>query len=461
MRDNMTGELQTIEEEVRRQTAGFHHSTPLITAQYKNDAGAYQELSLDLRDMLIVFAISGSNVLISGSTGGGKTSIARGVQRAIFSDNFGFIQMDAKFDESKYRDIDFDVIAGKDNGNAQNGGNTLSNAATPSKALTAPALVIDELNRAPPVIQNLIQGWLTNGIVIIEGAREVRPGVTIPGDAAKGVPDIHYQWKVATINEGSSYVATNEIDKASRNRFSAEIPLDIFPASDTDRRAMLNQGKFREDQMPTNGNLVEQLFAMHREALAYPIANTATEFGLYVLKHDLCYRSPTGTKLGFDEFTVELCKGCNARGDNKEICGCVFAPSERAVTDLLEISQAFAMYRAYKLPGTPPQVTLQDVSALMPFVLFKKMDINDGWIETYGDKSTWNSTALVLTELRDRWRTSVNDMKDVIDAEVNGRPLDDRLRMQRDKAILRDPAIGQQSDMLHIFSERKKGKMTA
>src|SRR5271157_5849836 len=105
--------IKLLEDSVRGHTEGYFHSTPFIEMSVKID-GKEEELALDLRDMMLICAISGKNVMISGKTGGGKTAFSRAFLKGLFGDDFGFFQVDKNLDRDTFRDIAFgDIKAGK------------------------------------------------------------------------------------------------------------------------------------------------------------------------------------------------------------------------------------------------------------------------------------------------------------------------------------------------------------
>jgi len=82
--------LKELEKHVRECSKGFYHSVPLV--RYNMDG---KELTYDLRDLLLMCAISENNVMHIGKTDGGKTTIARMFMAALFGDDYGFLQVDA------------------------------------------------------------------------------------------------------------------------------------------------------------------------------------------------------------------------------------------------------------------------------------------------------------------------------------------------------------------------------
>jgi len=458
-------------QSINQSTAGFYHSTPLISTMVNEGSSGAAMVEVGIREMLLLCAMSGLNVILTGRTRGGKTMLARAVMEGIFGDNFGFMQIDASLDESKFKDILFGRIKK---------GKSLSEAVEPSKLLTAPGIIFDEFNRAPEVIVNKLQNWLTNGMLTFEGGREVFPGVMVDGQK--------YQWKIATINEGIAYTGTSLIDKATRGRFSVQIPMDVFIPTEQDRRDIIEKGPFSvsvraeskkqdssklkklrrlEEKLSgesrrgsdaakdNSGSLQGALFELNKEVKQVPIRGDATEFLLYLLKKDHCYRSPTGTKLGFENFTVERCKGCHAWALNGGICGSVFAPTEGTISELKRLASAFAIYRNYVAPDTKTEVVAGDVIAVSPFVLYKKMDIADAWVEKNGSGSGWEATNTAVKMMYQNFTTGTDELRDIYEKSVNGEELTEEDKKLIISVVRKDPAIGTLEDVKEVRKANK------
>jgi MoxR-like ATPase len=449
-------EYSTLSKIVRAGTEGFYHTTPLITFEAKGDSNGgdmgsklrseegsapqNHRFTVDLRDFCLIAMVAGGNVLITGKTGGGKTTFGRALLESVFGDNYGFIQVDTKLDENKFRNILFKKM--------QEGG-TLSDAVEPNKAITAPGVLIDEYNRAPAVLASTLQGYLVNGTVTFEGGAEAVPGIKLPGSGRR------YQFKVATVNEGMAYYGTNQIDKAARDRFPIEIPLDVFPPDDKDIGERLVKGPFERKPVSqeTAKKATEALYALIEKAKQIPVRTTTRYFLTYLEHMDNCYRSPEGTKLSLTNFSPEeTCVGCHAFAKNKGICGNVNAPGERTIDNLETAARAFAAYRIYRLPDTAKDVTIEDVFAVAPFVLYSKLEIRQGWQEKFGDHSKWNSVDMALREIHSRWRETLEKNRDLFDAAANAqRPLTPDESRRLFDVYAENPWMAQQEDIRKVY----------
>ena len=346
-----------------------------------------QEVKLDLRDVLVASAVTGNNALLSGSTGEGKTHLSKMIMAGLFGNKYRVLQMDASFSLDKLRDMTYDVIA--------NGGR-LQDAVTATDLLTTPGVVIDEYNRAPNEITNIIQGWLQNGTITFEGGCEVHPGVTFNDGKER------YQWKIATVNEGGKYAGARKLDKASRDRFAVEIPLDLFPPTDDDNRRLEEKTGTSVDAYDGDG-LLDDVLTVMQGVRSIPISEDAGEFLLYLQRMNQCTKAPNKTKLEIENFGPEYCKGCRLSRDKDNICGSIYAPSRRSRIALQNLAKGFALARAVKAGTEPAAAELEDVVAAAPFVLYSKLDIQPGWMEKVGGGSRWQAVTNVMKYSAERF----------------------------------------------------------
>jgi MoxR-like ATPase len=413
--------LKELNEKFREFSRSFYHSSSLAEYNVKG-----KHVSFDLRDILLMCVISGSNVLLTSRTGSGKTTLAKMLAMSLFGNDYAFIQVDTKLDENKLRDIAFSKIKE---------GRNLSEAITETKMLTAPCVILDEFNRAPPILINQLQGYLTNGTLVFEGGREFVPGVETKSGG-------RYQIKIGTMNEGQEYHGVQLIDKASRDRFAVEVNLDVFPPTAEDRINLIRYGSAR---IPKNSeeSMLEEILELYELTLQVPLNPLSEEFVAYFMRMNQCIKSPEGTKLTVTGIGGEFCKGCSAFAPDKEICCNVYAPSERAVANWILLSKAFALYRTYKLNSEDAEVMIEDIKAAAPFVLYSKLSINPNWVAKYCRRSLYNSINEVIKIAYDRFLRGLKDNKELINrmvkARVSGKELSEEDENQAVKYCEKDP----------------------
>ena len=379
MKKDLISTFQSLDARVREATRDYYHSRPLANYTAHNR----KTVSIDLRGMLLASAITANNVLLPGTTGAGKTHLSKMFMAGLFGvTGYKTLQMDASFSLDKLRNIAFDVIA--------NGGN-LHDAVREADVLTVPGVVIDEYNRAPSEITNIIQGWLQNGALTFEGGKEVHPGVAFNGRE-------RYQWKIATVNEGGPYSGARKLDKASRDRLNVEIPLDVFPLTREDRYKLHSKTSTAVDAYDGAGVLDDVISAL-QGVRTIPISGTVDEFLLYLQNMNQCIKAPNKTKLEIENFSPEtMCRGCHLITGNNNLCGSVYAPSDRSIISLQNLAKGFAVYRCLQTEDDPSQlrVELEDVLAAAPFVLLSKINIHPGWIDKTSVGSRWQAVNNVV-----------------------------------------------------------------
>jgi MoxR-like ATPase len=403
-----------IVESVRSETEGVvHYSAPIIEAQYAGGDGATVELELDLRDVLAMCAMARVNVLLPGETRVGKTFTVRKVSAALFGEyNVTYIPLNAGFDINQLRNINFSKM--KDS--------TLSEGVRPGRALTGPAVIFDELNRAPPPVTNLLHPLLNGDPVVFDGGKTVIPGVELPEGG-------RYQWVVAIANIGRGYLGTFEMDLAALNRFPVVIPIDNFPRTDDDRLKIMRSAESRG--RGNGGDHARDVYSIGGEAKSLLRMDPMAEnFLLRLLRQNQCTRSPAGMKNVLDSFSVsETCKSCHALAVDEGICGSVFAPGEGAIAKLADLSRMFALLRisseAEPELRAELRVTVGDVKAVMPLALHLKMGVDGGWISRYAEGSSWNATQKASNLAFAGWLDSMEKLQSAYNEAEEGKPLSD------------------------------------
>ncbi len=421
--------LNELETKLREGSADYYHSGTL--AKYTADGN---EVNIDLRGMLLCSAIVGLPVLLTGSTGGGKTTIARKAAKSFFGD-YAMLQMDSSFNMDKLRDVSFKKIKE---------GGLLSEAVSPTKLVTSPVAIIDEYNRAPTEITNIIQGYLENGKLSFEGGAETETGI----DDKEGG---RYQWKIATANEGSKYHGARKMDKASRNRLAVEIDLDVFPLAENDRRNLISKGRAKT-QDKGGEDRTQDILALKKYACDIPLHWEAEEFLAYLMRMDQCIESPEGTKNTIN--VNERLKGSHHLALDSGIYSAVSAPSARSISHARELSQAFALYRASKT-GAKEEVLLDDVMAAAPFVTYSKMDVEDGWVAKRAGTSKWNAVNEVLKLSYQRMQRGYKKNLEIMKKLGSGKALEEaELSALREYVEKEDPWFMDFRDIGYIPGKR-------
>jgi hypothetical protein len=422
--------LRKLDKAIKECSSNFYHSTVLVKYRVGET-----EINFDLRDMLLMCAISGNNLMLTGKTGGGKTMISRMVMAALFGD-YGFLPVDITLDMNKLRDFFFGAIKE---------GKKLSDAVKTIKPIDAPGVIIDEYNRAPHEITNILQGYMQNSCLMFEGGKEVFPGVEIGGE--------RYQWKIATLNVGEKYYGTRKVDKASRNRFGVEINLDLFEPTEEDKRKLIKYGLAKKFPQPKRSYL-DDVLEIYKFVQKIKMGSRVEDFMLYFMRMNQCPKSPEGTKLSVNFNKEEYCAGCHCRLFDEEICCDVFAPPERTIGNWSSLAQAFALYRVTKYGGSP-EIMMEDAIASAPFALYSKLDIDPGRIVKRASGSRWRAINDVVKLCYGRLRRFVIENAEVMRKIANGKKLsEEELNKLGSYVIEKDPW----ADDIRKFLNLKKAR---
>lgn len=341
-------------------------------------------VTFDLRDILLVGAVAQADILLTGKTGSGKTKLANAVMRGLFGDK-GYYSKTIlpTMTPAEFMDIDFDEIKK---------GGELSDAIKGIPALENAGIVLNEVNRAPGVIQNML-------IAFLDKEFEVQ-GKPVPmGKKYNG--DKRYQLRILTINEGGMYRVEN-LDPAIRDRMTIEVPVDAFPQSREDVLQMLDSEDCHASeerlcpkchqpyQIDNAADQFETVIQLHTLLGQVPVTDECKRFLAYLAGMSYCIVAPRGNKESIT-LTAETCNGCDHEELFGHVCPSVRAPSARILLQLQKIARAFALFRSWKGGGVA-QVGYQDIVEAAPFVLYSKLSLTDEWVRTapgtHGDRWT-------------------------------------------------------------------------
>ncbi len=388
-------DIATLEDRLRRLTADFRQSREFVRLRGQQNG---ETVSLDIKDFLVIGAIANADILETGKSGGGKTHLAKMAMNAFFgSAQYVNRTITPGMNEEAFIDIDFGKI--KD-------GATLKEAIGTTPILTYPGVILNEANRAPALIQNILIPYLEYEFNI--KGLDFPVGVELP----KGQ---RYQWRILTINEGAEYKGIAETDKAVRDRMVIEIPIDQFKSLKQDIRDMIKKRKSSAITVErTDESLTDTVVDLYQHISSIPLSAMTSEFLVYLSGLSNCIKSSTGAKEGI-AFTLDLCKGCHHAAAENNICGNVYAPTNRSLINLQSVGKAVAAVRAYKSlvqsiesAGSDSkkrkaaaefmesdylrniEVTAEDILALAPFILYSKIQVNEQWVKKFyqGNKFT-------------------------------------------------------------------------
>ncbi len=411
-------QISLLEDRLRKLTTDFSQSREFVRL---SDGYNGDYVSLDIKDFLIIGAITNSGILFTGKSGGGKTHLAKMAMNAVYgSGNYANRTITPGMNEEAFLDIDFGKI--KD-------GSTLKEAMSETPILTKPGVILNEVNRAPALIQNILIPYLEFEFNI--------KGLDFPVGLALPTGKGRYQFRILTINEGTEYKGIATMDKAVRDRMVIEVPIDQFKSLKQDIRDMVKHRKSSAIAVEeTKESLTDMVMRLHQRLVEIPLGGLSAEFLVYISGMSNCIKSPTGSKEGI-EFKLDLCKGCHHAAFCNNICGNVYAPTNRSLINLETVAKGIAAVRAYKalIKSTQREktdskraraisdfmkseflvnleVTPEDILACAPFVLYSKIQINDQWVQKHFQGSRFLAVQTVIQTACAKFLTFYKDHQD-------------------------------------------------
>lgn len=371
-------------------------------------------VQFDIKDVLLLCALSGTDCLLTGKTGAGKTRLSEQAMLAMFGpelgqenpkngdqatqsgDSQGYVNktITPSMRPQEFLDISYNKFL--------EGEETLQSAMQATPILKAPGVILNEANRAPSLVQNFLIPFLDRKIDI-EGIH-FKSGVSTDSG--------QYQFRIITINEGEEY-ETTAMDKALRDRVGLEVPMDSFYQSSGDCYQMLqNMAKStkpdnQEQHQPRQS--LPQLSAQFGSQVG--IAANVWYLLLYLSGMSYCQRiAQKGVWPPVKEVAQvrpDLCKGCryatsSTFNGEHNLCGSVHSLSQRALRQLLRLAQAVSLGAASQNDTSELVVQEEDVWAIAPLVLYKKLQFAPHWLEAHLS-SEWLALREALQLIRKRW----------------------------------------------------------
>ena len=384
-----------------------------------NVKGKISDISFTLDDVLLSGAMTQSSILLNGSSGSGKTFLTELVSEYLFGKgNYARKNITPDMNEQDFMDIDFGAIKE---------GKRLKEALLADKVLACPAFIIDEANRAPPIIQNRLMQILENDIDL--KSKKIKAGVELENND-------YYQWVLLTLNIGSEYAGTSAIDRALRDRITIDIPIDNFPPTIEDQVKMVRKDFVKGSKMSRPEGIEELIYSIYQDLDAIQLSLEAEAFILYLSFCSNCVHSPTFTKYGV-AFSPLFCreKDCEyARNPPlNKICPFTFAPSNRVLRRIVKVAKGFYLVRQAKIAqeiaarenidfnsidqdfivGNVQQweVSLKEVISIAPLILHSKVSMNREWVN---NEYNGNSFLAAMEYIKVAANQLANFMKSVL-----------------------------------------------
>jgi len=329
-----------LDDRVKTATSQFHNSAAAGTVYDLKLGHVFGEMVLTVADVLLVAILSQVHTLVTGPTGRGKTALVALVCQGAFGTNGWFLlRLNPHLNEETFADIDMAKL--------QQG--TLKGAISPANFLSLPCTVLDECNRTPAALTNILLGFC-DGRIELKAGQKYEVGYRYNNSNDNG----RYHIIIGTMNEGEEYKGTFEIDPALSRRFTLMIPFSELPPTSHDLVNII-ENRIGHAKMMQYDNTVDLIAPTSEAVLQLSLDPLAFVYLLYLGNVGRCSHSPSGWKPLRDPH--ELCgkSECRIAKKSNLFCPSVSGLNEGLLIFLKRAACGLAALRAARTVRTITQ----------------------------------------------------------------------------------------------------------
>ncbi len=320
-----------LDNRIHEATSQFHNSSVAATVFDPVLGPVAGDENLTVADLVLVAILSGVHILITGPTGRGKTDLVKLICQGVFGDDWFLLRLNPHLNEETFANIEMDKLATSN----------LRDAVSPAPFLAYGCTILDELNRTPSALTNILLGFCDGRIELKCGLKYDVGHHFRNGDGREQT----YHVIIGTMNEGQEYCGTFQTDPALARRFTLQIPLDTLHPTPGDLVEIIDT-RIGNAQAVHSGNVVDELTNLHSHVLGLPFDPLAVIYLLYLANVGRCYHSPTGYH-PLDS-SQELCTNaqCRIQKINNGFCPSVSGLSEGVLIFLKRAACGMAALRS-------------------------------------------------------------------------------------------------------------------
>ena len=286
-----------LDKRVKSATSQFYNSCTAGTVSDPVLGHIFGEIELTVTDLLLIAILSQVHVLVTGPTGRGKTDLVKLVCQGVFgNDGWFLLRLNPHLTEETFANIDMKKLAE----------GVLRDAISPAPFLYQPCTILDEVNRCPAALTNILLGFC-------DGRIELKCGIKYDvGYKYKNIQghDQRYHFVVGTMNEGKNYSGTFDLDPALHRRFTLQIPFNQLRPTPYDLVNIV-ENRTGHAKAVDYDSVVDQITVVSDKIVQLPLEPLAMVYLIYLGNIGRCPHSPSGFHP--EQVSQELCTKVECR----------------------------------------------------------------------------------------------------------------------------------------------------
>jgi hypothetical protein len=334
----------SLDERVCDGTSGFKNSSPLLhvpdSTQGADGAPLNFDVPLTLRAACLMGITAQSPVLITGTTRMGKTLIVELLANCVFGpldEGYYKLVVNRGVTIEECIDIDGEKLRST----------SMSEAISPAPWLELPVKIIDECNRAPAQLLNLLLHVVDKDGPSFHSQRlPVGTPYTCNGQIKRYSQSFSTMNNAMTALEKTQYAGVFPVDRAYLERNILVFNVDCVPTNATDTAQMLEECSARPELRRYDSMLEAVLRVYESIDSLIPRSALASLFQNFISGMSNCIRTKNGR---FDPAVNDgICSGCRFQ-ESTPFCGRVSAPTSDTLLWMKRIASVIAVTRAVKV----------------------------------------------------------------------------------------------------------------
>jgi hypothetical protein len=326
----MANTILDLDERVKASTSQFYNHSVAGTIYDSALGHVFGDMTLSVTDMLLVAALSEVHAILSGPSGCGKTALAQLFCQGLFGSDGWYLQkLNPHLTEETFCDIDMKKLRKE----------SIRNAVVRAEFLSKACTVLDECNRTPPALTNVLLGFCDKRIELKCGLKEN------VGFLCGERDDDRYLLVIASINEGREYAGTFDLDEALSRRFTLRIPFSSMRPTPHDLLEIIEKrtGQAKPVSFP---DASEQIARTSGAVVRLPLDPLALIYLVYLGNVGRCPHSNSGFHPR--DGSQELCSKteCRIQKSAEGFCPSVSGLCEGVLIDLKRSGCGLAALRA-------------------------------------------------------------------------------------------------------------------